>query len=91
MALGLAVLSAVAAHAGTGLGGPAVVAERFGAALTGGSVMLGIALLVVVVFIVPAGRRLRSPAVSAAAKDRTGIEVGDLRADAATASTGSLG
>jgi hypothetical protein len=48
--------------------------------------LLTVALVVVVVFIVRGGGRPRSPAVSAAAEDRTGIEVGDLRADAATAS-----
>jgi predicted MFS family arabinose efflux permease len=57
MALGLAVLAAVAAQAAPGLEGAAAVTERFGAALTGSSVLLTIAMLVVVVFIVPAGRR----------------------------------
>jgi EmrB/QacA subfamily drug resistance transporter len=66
MALGLAVLAAVAAHAGPGLDGPAAVAARFGAALTGSSVLLTIALVVVIVFIVPTRRRHhRAPTVSA--------------------------
>src|SRR3954453_9963697 len=56
MALGLAVLSAVAAGAGAGLDGPAAVAERVGAALTAGSVLLAVALLVVLVVLVPGAR-----------------------------------
>jgi hypothetical protein len=56
MALGLAVLSAVAAGAGAGLTGPAAVVEHVGAALTAGSVLLAAALLVVLVVLVP-GRR----------------------------------
>jgi EmrB/QacA subfamily drug resistance transporter len=53
MALGLAVLSAVAVRAGDGLDGPAAVVEQVGAALTGGSVLLAVALLVVLVVLVP--------------------------------------
>jgi EmrB/QacA subfamily drug resistance transporter len=53
MALGLAVLSAVAVRAGTGLDGPAAVAQHVHAALTGSSVLLGVALLVVLVVLVP--------------------------------------
>ncbi|SDF08374.1 drug resistance transporter, EmrB/QacA subfamily [Blastococcus fimeti] len=56
MALGLAVLSAVSLGAGTGLDGPAAVAERVGAALTGSSVLLAVALVVVLAFLIPAGR-----------------------------------
>jgi predicted MFS family arabinose efflux permease len=56
MALGLAVLSAVALRAGTGVGGPDAVAHHVRAALTGSSVILGLALLVVLVVVVPAGR-----------------------------------
>src|SRR4051812_30085729 len=75
MALGLAVLSAVAAGAGAGLTGPAAVVEHVGAALTAGSVLLAVALLVVLVVLVPAARRPRRqrstvgerPAVRAAA------------------------
>jgi predicted MFS family arabinose efflux permease len=75
MALGLAVLSAVAAGAGAGLDGPAAVVEHVGAALTAGSVLLAVALLVVLVVLVPSARghgRERStagerPAVRAAA------------------------
>jgi predicted MFS family arabinose efflux permease len=60
MALGLAVLSAVALRAGAGLEGHAAVVERTGAALTGSSVLLAVALLVVLVLLVPGGRRERS-------------------------------
>jgi hypothetical protein len=55
-ALGLAVLSAVAQGAGTGSGGPVAVAEQVRAALTGSSALLALALLVVLVLVVPAGR-----------------------------------
>src|SRR3954467_763453 len=48
MALGLAVLSAVALRAGAGLEGPAA-AERVAAALTASSVLLAVALLLVLV------------------------------------------
>jgi EmrB/QacA subfamily drug resistance transporter len=54
MALGLAVLSAVALRAGTGAGGPDAVAQHVRAALTGSSALLALALLVVLVVIVPA-------------------------------------
>jgi EmrB/QacA subfamily drug resistance transporter len=56
MALGLAVLSAVAVRAGTALTGPAAVAQQVGAALTAGSALLGVALVVVLVVLVPGGR-----------------------------------
>src|SRR3954468_5317747 len=56
MALGLAVLSAVAAGAGAGLPGPAAGVEHVGAALTAGSVLLAVALLVVLVVLVPSAR-----------------------------------
>jgi EmrB/QacA subfamily drug resistance transporter len=55
-ALGLAVLSAVALRAGSGSSGPDAVAEHVRAALTGSSVLLALALLIVLVLIVPAGR-----------------------------------
>ena len=61
MALGLAVLAAVAAQAAPGLEGAVAVTEQFGAALTGSSVLLTVALLVVLVFIVPTGRRPARP------------------------------
>jgi EmrB/QacA subfamily drug resistance transporter len=61
MALGLAVLSAIALGAGTGAGGPEAVAEHVRAALTGGSVVLALALLVVVLVVVPAGHGDRRP------------------------------
>lgn len=54
MALGLAALVAVAAQAAPGLDGPSAVAEHVRAALTGSSVLLGLALVVVLVFIRPA-------------------------------------
>jgi EmrB/QacA subfamily drug resistance transporter len=64
-ALGLAVLSAVALRAGTGTGGAQTVAEHVRAALTGGSVLLALALLVVLAVIVPASRSdRRRPVVS---------------------------
>jgi predicted MFS family arabinose efflux permease len=59
MALGLAVLSAVAVGAGAGLDGPAAVVEHVGAALTAGSVLLAVALLVVLAVLVPAARSPR--------------------------------
>jgi hypothetical protein len=55
----------LAAQAAPGLDGLAAVAERFGAALTGSSVLLTIALLVVLVSIVPTGRSRRAPTASA--------------------------
>ena len=64
MALGLAVLSAVALRAGTGTIGPDAVAEHVGAALTGSSVLLALALLVVLAVVVPAGRSDRRRAAS---------------------------
>jgi len=59
------VLSAVAAGAGVGLAGPAAVAEHVGAALTAGSVLLAVALLVVLVVLVPAARGHRQQRASA--------------------------
>jgi hypothetical protein len=56
MALGLAVLSAVAAGTGAALTGPAAVVAHVGAALTAGSVLLAVALVVVLVVLVPAAR-----------------------------------
>jgi len=64
MALGLAVLSAVALRAGAGLEGPAA-AERVAAALTASSVLLAVALLLVLVFLVPGGRGNRTSATEA--------------------------
>jgi predicted MFS family arabinose efflux permease len=65
MALGLAVLSAVAVRAGDGLDGREAVVERVGAALTGGSVLLAVALLVILVVLVPGragpSRQVRVP------------------------------
>jgi hypothetical protein len=62
-ALGLAVLSAVVLRAGAGLGGPGAVAEHVRAALTGESVLLAIALVVVLALVVPGGRRAPRPKV----------------------------
>src|SRR3954463_13801540 len=62
MALGLAVLSAVALRAGAGLEGPAAVAERVAAALTASSVLLAVALLLVLVLLVPGERGNRTSA-----------------------------
>jgi EmrB/QacA subfamily drug resistance transporter len=53
MALGLAVLVAVAVHADTGLRGPAAVTEHVQAALTGSTVLLTLALVVALVCTVP--------------------------------------
>ena len=53
MALGLAVLVAVAAHADSGLDDPAAVAEHVGAAETGSSVLLAAALMVALAVMVP--------------------------------------
>jgi hypothetical protein len=64
MALGLAVLSAVALRAGAGLEGPAA-AERVAAALTASSVLLAVALLLVLVLLVPGGRGNRTSATEA--------------------------
>jgi EmrB/QacA subfamily drug resistance transporter len=58
MALGLAVLVAIASQAGTRLDGPAEVAAQVHAALVGGSVLLGLALVVVLLCIVPGSSRL---------------------------------
>jgi hypothetical protein len=57
MALGLAVMSAIAVRAGEDLDGREAVVERVGAALTGGSVLLAVALLVVLVVLVPGRAR----------------------------------
>jgi EmrB/QacA subfamily drug resistance transporter len=65
MALGLAVLSAVALRAGAGLEGPAAVAERVAAALTASSVLLAVALLLVLVLLIPGGRGNRTSATEA--------------------------
>jgi hypothetical protein len=59
-ALGLAVLSAVALRTGGGSVGPEAVAEHVRAALTGSSVLLALALLVVLVLIVQ-NRRANRP------------------------------
>lgn len=56
MALGLGILVAVSANAGADSAGAAAVAERASAALTGGSVILALALIVVLAVIVPAER-----------------------------------
>ena len=53
MALGLGILVAVSARAGSDLGGAAAVAERVRAALTGSTVLLAAALVVVLAVILP--------------------------------------
>jgi EmrB/QacA subfamily drug resistance transporter len=64
MALGLGILVAVSAHVAAGADGPAAVAEHVSVALTGSSVMLALALLVALVFIVPAEANRRPAAAS---------------------------
>jgi EmrB/QacA subfamily drug resistance transporter len=54
MALGLGILVAVSAHAGSDLDGPAAVAVQVRAALTGSTVLLAAALVIVLAVIVPA-------------------------------------
>jgi predicted MFS family arabinose efflux permease len=54
MALGLGILVAVSAHASSDLAGPAAVGEQVRAALTGSTVLLAAALVVVLTVIVPA-------------------------------------
>ena len=78
MALGLAVLSAVALGAGTGAGGPVAVAEHVRAALTGSTVLLALALLVVLLVIVPA-RRSGGPKGALAVPGTTGTAKGAER------------
>jgi EmrB/QacA subfamily drug resistance transporter len=68
-ALGLAVLAAIAVRTGAGLSGPATVTEHVRAALTGSSVMLAVGLVVVLGFIVPAGRTHRWKSVAVAQPD----------------------
>ncbi|OZF25714.1 MFS transporter [Rhodococcus sp. 14-2496-1d] len=62
MALGLGILVAVSANAGADSAGAAAAAERASAALTGGSVILALALIVVLAVIVPAERGARGAA-----------------------------
>jgi hypothetical protein len=62
MALGLGILVAVSAHVDKGIAGSAAAVERASAALTGSSVILALALLVVLLVIVPAERTLRPTA-----------------------------
>ena len=72
-ALGLAVLSAVALRAGSGSSGPDAVAEQVRAALTGSSVLLALALLIVLVLIVPAGRSDRRRHVASVDQPDVGV------------------
>jgi hypothetical protein len=60
MALGLGVLVAVSARAGSDLDGPAAVAEHVRAALTGSTVLLAAALVVILAVIVPASHAPRN-------------------------------
>ncbi len=59
MALGLGILVAVSAHAGSDLAGPAAVAAHVRTALTGSTALLAAALAVVVAVIIPATRDQR--------------------------------
>ena len=61
MALGLGILVALSANAGSNLDGPAAVTDHVGAALTGGTVLLAVALVVVLTVIVPAARHAFPP------------------------------
>ncbi|HLM07827.1 MAG TPA: MFS transporter [Blastococcus sp.] len=74
MALGLAVLSAVAVRAGAGLDGPAAVTGHVRAAWSGSCVLLALALLVVVVLVVPAHRHTR-PGATAVDRPREALPV----------------
>lgn len=56
MVLGLGVLVALSANTGSNLDGPAAVTDHVGTALTGGTVLLVVALVVVLTVIVPAAR-----------------------------------
>ncbi|QQZ16647.1 MULTISPECIES: MFS transporter [Rhodococcus] len=60
MALGLGVLVALSANTGSNLDGPAAVTDHVGTALTGGTVLLVVALVVVLTVIVPAARHRSS-------------------------------
>lgn len=66
MALGLSVLVAVSAHAGTTLSGPDAVAEHVRVALTGSSVLLAAALLVTVAVILPGAATMGGQGTAAA-------------------------
>ena len=73
MALGLGVLVTVSAHAGSALSSPAAITEQVRVALTGGSVLLAVALVVSLAVILPAHRRagvraLGGPPVAVAAR-----------------------
>src|SRR3954452_13288839 len=61
MAVGLAVLVAASANAGTGLAGPAAFTSRVSAALIGSTCLLAVALLVVLVVILPTRPSRRPP------------------------------
>ncbi|AZG47644.1 MFS transporter [Gordonia insulae] len=65
MAFGLGILVAISADAGDGLGGAASVTHRVGVALTGGSILLAVALAVVILVLMPTARfrvgRIRPP------------------------------
>ncbi len=51
--LGLAVLVAAAAFGAAGLSGPTLLAHRVAVALTGSSIMMALALIVVILFVLP--------------------------------------
>lgn len=83
-ALGLAVLSAVALRAGAGTEGIDAVAAHVRAALTGSSVLLAFALVVVLVLVVPAGRRVSRPRGALAVPGSTGTATDRNRSAALT-------
>ncbi|UOT01363.1 hypothetical protein MPY17_20295 [Rhodococcus opacus] len=56
MALGLGVLVALSANTGGNFEGPAAVTDHVGAAITEGTILLAVALVVVLTVIVPAAR-----------------------------------
>ncbi|ANS28753.1 hypothetical protein R1CP_20365 [Rhodococcus opacus] len=60
MALELGVLVALSANTGGNLDGPAAVTDHVGAALTGGTILLAVALVVVLTVIVLAARHRSS-------------------------------
>ncbi|MFE7422959.1 MFS transporter [Rhodococcus sp. NPDC057529] len=81
MALGLGVLVAISANVGGTLDGPAAVTDHVGAALTGSSVLLLLALAVVLTVIVPAARD-RSAASGTSSDRRSQHPITDPKVEA---------